>query len=114
MKFLVEAEDAGELVSISSLMEGNGIPIHVSSVGSRLNRSNHIYVFYDAQHEDAMALLADPSYEVENQIDMHEFNALRGKLELNTILKGAFTVLAIVIAATIAIVYVTYTFGNVA
>jgi len=114
MKYLVEAEDAGELVSISSLLESSGIPIHIKSVGSRLHRSNHIYVFYDAQYEDALALLANPSHEVENQINMGEFNALRDKLELDIILKGALKVLAVVIVAAIFVIYILYLYRDVA
>jgi hypothetical protein len=114
MKFLITAESASEFASIASLMESNGIPIHINSISARLRNNHHIYVFYDAQYEDAAALLSDPLHVVENQINMREFNALRDKLELNTILKGALIVLALVIVFAIFVFYVAYTTRNVA
>ena len=114
MKLLTEVETPSELLSVSSLMEGNGIPVHIKSASFRLSYRQLIYVFYDAQYHDAISLLANPRHEVENPIDMQEFNALRERLDLDIILKGTFKVLAIVVASFIAIVYLFHRFGTVA
>ena len=62
-------------------------------------------MFYDAQYHDAVGLLSNPKHEVENPIDMDEFNALRERLDLDKILVGTVTILAIVLAVFFVVIF---------
>jgi hypothetical protein len=79
MKFLTKSTDVVHLQILKNLLEANGIPAVVKGentarmVSPFLMTEPSLWVYLDDQEAEAEKLILDPSYEVENKIDVAEF-----------------------------------------
>lgn len=76
MKPLIDVHDPEELHRLICLLEGAGIPTFHRRHGGRGDSYDVLFVRIDAQHEDALRLLANPLHVVSNPVDPAEVAAL--------------------------------------
>lgn len=82
MKFLTKSTDIIHLHMLKDLLEANGIPAVVKGentarmISPFLMTEPSLWVYLDEQGAEAEKLILDPSYEVENGIDVDEFYRL--------------------------------------
>jgi hypothetical protein len=80
MKLLTQVGDKAQLDGLTLLFESKGIPVFVGNEAAARNmgflspgRQHALWVVFDEQYDDALALLADPEHEVENPVDVEEY-----------------------------------------
>lgn len=89
MKFLTKSTDIVYLHLTKNLLEANGIPAIVKGentarmVSPFLMTEPSLWVYLDEQEAEAQKLILDPSYEVENKIDVAEFYRLTSEVSEN-------------------------------
>ena len=89
MKFLTKSTDIVHLHLLKDLLEANGIPAVVKGentarmVSPFLMTEPSLWVYLDEQVAEAEKLILDPSYEVENRIDVDEFYRLTREVSKN-------------------------------
>ena len=82
MKFLTKSTDIIHLQILKDLLEANGIPAVIKGdntarmISPFLMTEPSLWVYLDEQGEEAEKLILDPTYEVENKIDVAEFYRL--------------------------------------
>ena len=82
MKFLTKSTDIVHLQVLKDLLEANGIPAVIKGkntarmISPFLMTEPSLWVYLDEQEAEAEKLILDPSYEVENKIDVDEFYRL--------------------------------------
>ncbi len=86
MKLLIDSDDNEYLSNQQHLLESNGIPAYISNRDSNrvipfgISKAG-LWVYMDEQYDEAMALLKDPNYVVQKQIDMAQFRELAEEIE---------------------------------
>ena len=110
MKFLTKSTDIVRLQLLKDLLEANGIPATVKgentarTVSPYLMTEPSLWVYLDDQEAEAERLILDPSYEVENKVDVDEFYRLTSEVSenpkqlYNTLLNWAFGLGVVMIA----------------
>ncbi len=80
MKLIYQSSDRYEIENSKLLLESRGIPVHISNEDSNRNLSYMsiaiklgIWVVFDDQYNDAIALLKDDTHEVNNPRDIEEY-----------------------------------------
>ena len=79
MKLVIKNTDTFYLHSLKDLLEANGIPAVVQGenvarmVTPFILTEPGLWVYFDEQQDEAVKLVDDPEYEVQNKIDMAEF-----------------------------------------
>ena len=79
MKFLTKSTDIVHLQILKNLLEANGIPAVIEGentarmISPFLLTELSLWVYLDEQWAEAEKLILDPTYEVENKIDVAEF-----------------------------------------
>ncbi len=88
MKLLTEIIDINELFRLQVLLEKNGILIDIPNRNTATNmgfiypaRKFSIFVVYDEQYKDALALLENENHEVKNQIDISDYQKYKDSQE---------------------------------
>lgn len=88
MKLLAQIGDRAELDGLRLLMESKGIPVYVGNEAGSRNmgfvtpaRQQSLWVVFDEQIDDAIALMEDPEHEVENPVDIEEYRRQVGEAE---------------------------------
>ncbi len=89
MKFLTKSTDIVHLQLLKDLLEANGIPAIVKGentarmVSPFLMTEPSLWVYLDEQGAEAEKLILDPTYEVENKVDVDEFYRLTSEVSEN-------------------------------
>ena len=89
MKFLTKSTDIVHLQLLRDLLEANGIPAIVKGgdtarmVSPFLMTEPSLWVYLDEQEAEADKLILDPTYEVENKVDVDEFYRLTSEVSEN-------------------------------
>ena len=79
MRLLLESTDSNHLLSVRLLLEQNGIPVFVSSANTHNLLSHYagvkkgLWVCLDMHYADAVALLTNPEHEVNEPVDIRDF-----------------------------------------
>ena len=80
MKLVTKSTDTSYLHVLKELLESNGIPAFVKGentarmVTPYIMTEPSLWVYLDEQYEEAQSLVKNPEYEVNNPVDMDEFN----------------------------------------
>lgn len=84
MKLLTEVAETEEFYRLRSLLESNGIVLHVCNEDTARNFGVFhpvgryaIYILFEDQFEDAKALTIDPNHNVRNLMDVEQFMKLK-------------------------------------
>ena len=86
MKLLISSDDNEYLYNQQHLLESNGIPAYISSSDSNrvipfgISKAS-LWVYLDEQYDEAMQLIKDPDYEVQNKVDVERFREMADDLE---------------------------------
>ncbi len=102
MKLLFETTDVNELNALRILMESNGIVVHVGNEDSARNASimsrltkYAIFIVYEQQYPDALALLDNEEHVVEHTIDIEEYQRMQDEHKSAVLTKIFKTVMSI-------------------
>lgn len=86
MKLLISSGDNEYLYNQQHLLESNGIPAYISSSDSNrvipfgISKAS-LWVYLDEQYDEAMLLIKNPDYEVQNKIDVERFREMADEIE---------------------------------
>ena len=86
MKLLISSGDNEYLYNQQHLLESNGIPAYISSSDSNrvipfgISKAS-LWVYLDEQYDEAMQLIKDPDYEVQNKVDVERFREMADEIE---------------------------------
>ena len=86
MKLLISSDDNEYLYNQQHLLESNGIPAYISSSDSNrvipfgISKAS-LWVYLDEQYDEAMQLIKDPDYEVQNKVDVERFREMADDIE---------------------------------
>jgi hypothetical protein len=78
MKRVIKNADMSDLYVLKTLLESNGIPVFISGEDSGrllpflLSRPG-LWIYFDEQYDEALALIKDPDYDVVNKVDIEAF-----------------------------------------
>lgn len=110
MKLVIKNTDTFYLHSLKDLLEANGIPAMVQGENTArmvtpfMLTEPSLWVYFDQQQVEAMKLIDNPEYEVENKIDIDEFYNEKNKLNPNDALIHSVLTLFGVIAGLYLII----------
>ena len=86
MKLLISSDDNEYLYNQQHLLESNGIPAYISSSDSNrvipfgISKAS-LWVYLDEKYDEAMQLIKDPDYEVQNKVDVERFREMADDIE---------------------------------
>jgi len=110
MKLVIKNTDTFYLYSLKDLLEANGIPAIVQGENTArmvtpfMLTEPSLWVYFDQQQVEAIKLIGNPEYEVEDKIDVTEFYNEKNKLNQNDALFHLVLTLCAVIAGLYLIV----------
>lgn len=113
MKLLYESSDRYEIEGCKLLLESRGIPVHISNEDSNRNLSYMalavklgIWVVFEDQYNDAVALLNDDTHEVENPRSIEAYhsalNEAQGKMAESNFDKAMLLLVLLLILGIVA------------
>ncbi len=115
MKLLTEVMEHEELTRIRILFDSKGIPVFIGNEDSARNfgfiypaRKYSIFVIYEEQYQEALSLLDNDTYEVQNPVDPDEHQKLietNSKNSFNKLFK-VITIIGAVLFISIAILII--------
>ncbi len=119
MKLLTEVADINELTRLRILFDSKGIAIHVANEDSARNlgfilpvRKYALFVVFDDQMQDALALLDDETHEVKKTVDLNEYYSYISKHQpeaTNKIFNTLMSIFLVVVIALIAFIFIMNT-----
>ncbi len=93
MRFLGNYSDPSERDRVSRLLEAHGIPTYRQGGLTFGEEPRALFVTFDEQYDDAVALLSDKNHRVRNRVDMKIFWKAKGIDGLTLELKYALLIL---------------------
>jgi len=107
MRLVVYANDNWEAARVLGLLRNNGIATYSKAAGSPWIGPTRIAIFvhFDGQYDDAVALLRNPRHVVRNPIDIERFENASDAQSVAPILRWSVTALAVVVLFIIALLY---------
>ena len=91
MKRLADIGDKAELEGVRLLLESKGIPVFVGNEAGARNmgfltpgRQQTLWVVFDEQLDDALALMADPEHVVDEPVDIEAYQSQSDHMEAHT------------------------------
>jgi hypothetical protein len=88
MRFLIRSHDESETIRIVALLETKGIACYVQSERQfQALYKAAVFVCFESQYKDALAVLADPNHSIDNPIDVEQFKAFREGRDHSRLLK---------------------------
>src|SRR5690349_12600812 len=94
MRFLGNYNDPAERAKVSALLEAHGIPTYKQGGLTFGEEPRALFVCFDDQYEDAIALLSNENHRVRRRIDMKLFSKAKRIDGLSLELKCALLILA--------------------
>lgn len=105
MRYIARLYDQEELRRVRALLRSKGVPTYVTTVqSSRMGLEMALYVCIDAQAEDALKILRDPTHRPAAPVDAEAFEkAIGGGDTMSIVVKYATWLLLIVVIASLAV-----------
>ena len=114
MKLIYQSSQRAEIEATKILLESRGIPVYVSNEDTNRNLSYMsialklgIWVVFDDQYNDAIALLEDDTHEVENPRNIEEYYSVLEEVQKDTT-KSSFDRSMLILISLIIIGFLTY------
>ena len=108
MKLLLESTDRAMLLEKAALLHSQGVPVHLEEVPHVGAVPSHLYVMFDRQYDDAMALLQDATHTVAQPVYDDELEGIAAEVREYKLAMGndILQQLTIGVLALMSVVYV--------
>jgi hypothetical protein len=114
MKLIYQSSQRSDIESARLLLESRGIPVYVSNEDTNRNLSYMsialklgIWVVFEDQYDDAIALLTDDTYEVKKPRNVEEYYSTLKKVQCDAV-KSSFDSSMLILVSLFIIGFLIY------